>query len=174
LQAMTMYGQWLERLQVQATRRYPSFRDVRHLFEVVNAQVPVMAYNALQVVAGLGVLVWAWRLQRRGIESVWLVSGVFALTIAYMLLFGPAVEFVQYPILAPWISAAFVAAWPRPGRRLALGGIFALIMIAGIGAVEDFLGAPLHSQLPEVLITLGTLAFGAWVVLAWQRRPPVP
>lgn len=170
-QAMRMYGQWLERLQVQAARRYPSFRDVRHVFEVVNVQVPVTAYNALQVVAGLGVLLWAWRLHRRGVENVWLVSGIFALTIAYMLLFGPAVEFVQYPLLAPWISAAFLAAWPRPGPRLALGGIFVLTMITGIGAVEDVLGTALHSQVPEVLITLGTLAFGAWVVLAWQLRP---
>jgi hypothetical protein len=170
-QAMTMYGQWVQRLQVQASRRYPSFRDVRHVFEVVNAQVPVMAYIALQVVAGLGVLVWAWRLQRRGLKNVWLVSGIFALTIAYMLLFGPAVEFVQYPLLAPWISAAFVAAWPRPGPRLALGSIFVLTMITSIGAVEDVLGAALHSPVPEMLITLGTLAFGAWVVLAWQDAP---
>lgn len=170
-QAFEMYGEWFARLQVLASRRFPSFRDAWHVLEVVHVSVPVMAYRVLQVVAGLWVVLWTVRLRRRGVDAVWLVSGSFALTIGYMLVLGPAVEFVQYPLLAPWVSAALVAAWPRPRARFALGAIFVLTMVAGIGAVEDALGGILRSHVSEALITLGTMAFGAWVVLTWRRAP---
>jgi hypothetical protein len=143
-----------------------------HLFEIVNVALPLGAYRALQVFGGLGVLLWNWRLRRRGVAAVWLVSGSFALTITYMLLFGPAVEFVQYPLLAPWVSAAMLAARPRSRERLALGSVYVMTMILGFGAAEDALGRLMAPRLPEALVTLGTIAFAAWVLLNWRRVAP--
>jgi hypothetical protein len=163
-----MYREWFERLQDYSNRRWPSFRDVLHLFEIAGISTPPTTYRVLQACAGLGVLLWTWRLRRRGGDIRWVVSGIFALTIVYMLLFGPTVEFVQYPLLAPWVSAALLAAWPQPRRRLALGIIFVSTMIFGFGAVEDALGAQLHSRASEALITLGTIGFGVWVMRAWR------
>jgi hypothetical protein len=170
-QAVEMYRDWLARLQELTALRFSSLRDVLHLFEIVNVALPLGAYRALQVFCGLGVLLWSWRLRRRGVAAVWLVSGSFALTITYMLLFGPAVEFVQYPLLAPWVSAAMLATRPRSRGRLALGGVYVMTMILGFGAVEDMLGRLVAPRLPEALVTLGTIAFAAWVLLRWRRAP---
>jgi hypothetical protein len=169
--ALAMYGEWAARLRWLAARRFPSFRDVWHLFELVQAAVPMAVYRAIQGLCGLAVLFWTWRLRRRGVAGRWLVSGVFAITICYMLLFGPAVEFTQYPLLAPWVSAALLAQWPHPRTRWALLTIFVATMIAGFGAVEDYLARLLHSPAPEALITLGTAGFAAWVVRSWRRAP---
>jgi hypothetical protein len=169
-QAVEMYRQWGLTLQLLAVRRFVSFRDAWHLFEIADVPLPMIAYRVLQATAGLGVLLWTWHLRRRCFDRRWLVSGSFALGIAYMLVFGPAVEFTQYPLLAPWISAALLAAWPRSRERVTLAVIFVLTMIAGFGAVETVLSSVLRSRVPEALSTLGTIAFGAWVVRTW--RPP--
>lgn len=166
--AAEMYREWFERLQDYSNRRWPSFRDVLHLFEIAHINMPPTAYRGLQACAGLGVLVWTWRLGRRGVDIRWLVSGVFALTIVYMLLFGPTVEFVQYPLLAPWVSAALLAAWRQPSRRLLPSIIFVCTMICGFGAIEDAIASLIRSQASEAIITLGTLGFGVWVTLAWR------
>src|ERR1017187_2422543 len=170
--AAEMYRDWFERLQNYSTRRWPSFRDVLHVFEISHINLTPTSSRGLQACVGLGVLFWTWRLARRCVDIRWVVSGSFALTITYMLLFGPTVEFVQYPLLAPWVSGALLAAWPQPGRRLALGLVFVLAMICGFGAIEDAIGSLIHSQASEALITFGTLGFGAWIVLAWRRNCP--
>ncbi len=170
---LEMYGQWMERLQLIGARRWPSFRDAMHVLEVAGVTVPTTAYRAMQIAGWVAVLVWAWRLRRRRPGDVWLVSGIFALTICYMLVLGPAVEFVQYPLLAPWVSAAWLAAGERLRSRLLFGLVYLVTMITAFGAVEDGLGAPFHSAAPEALVTLGTLAFGVWVAWRWQRPPGV-
>jgi hypothetical protein len=173
IQVAGMYGEWLARLRTLTLLRLPAQRDVFHLFEILGVSLPVGAYRALQILAGLFVLGWAWRLQRRGLPAEWLVSGAFALTIAYMLALGPAVEFVQYPLLAPWVSGAVLAAESRR-ERFTLAVIFGMTMVAGFGAVEDALGRWVGSEAPQSLITLGTLAFAAWVVLKWRVRGARP
>jgi hypothetical protein len=104
---------------------------------------------------------------------VWTVSGAFAVTIAYMLAMGPAVEFAQYPLLAPWVSAALLATDPRSSEGWVLGLIYFTTMVAGWGRVEDALGQLVRSPAPESLITLGTVAFAVWVVLKWRRASSI-
>ena len=173
-EVLAMYPQWRDWLEKFSQIRFPSFRDARHLFEIAGVATPLGAYRALQGAALLAVAFWAWRLARRGVETRWLVSGAFALTTVYLLVLGPAVEFTQYPALAPWVSAAWLAAWPRPRERWLLGAIWALTMVAGFGAVEDVFVGLFASRLPEAAITLGTAAFGAWIVWAWRKAPAEP
>ncbi len=171
-QVIGMYRDCQTRLQDLTALRLPGVRDVLHVFESLNVAVPLAAYRALQVLAGLLVVGWAWRLQRRRVPAVWLVSGSFAVTITYMLALGPAVEFVQYPLLAPWVSAAMLAAaGPRSRERRALALIYVTTTVAGFGAVEDLLGGLIHSKASESLITLGAIAFGVWVILKWRCAP---
>jgi len=170
-EVLAMYPQWRDWLEKFSRIRFPSFRDARHLFEIAGVATPLGAYRVVQAAALLAVLFWAWRLARRRVETRWLVSGAFALTIAYLLVLGPAVEFTQYPMLAPWVSAAWVAAWPRPRGRWLLGAVWGLTMVAGFGAVEDLFAGLLRSPAPEAAITVGTAAFGVWVVRAWRRAP---
>jgi hypothetical protein len=169
--AAEMYREWFVRLQDYSHRRWPSFRDALHIFEVLGVSVPVSAYRSIQAFAGVALLIWAWRLRRRRVNDRWLVSGVFALTIVYMLLFGPTVEFVQYPLLAPWVSGALLAAWRHPGQRLLSSMIFLSTMIGGFGAVEEAVAVLIRSHASEALITLGTLGFGMWIVLTWRHAP---
>jgi hypothetical protein len=72
------------------------------------------------------------------------------------------------------VSAALLAAWPRRRERLALGAVYLATTVAGFGAVEDALSALAGSDAPEALITLGTIAFGVWVCLAWSRQGNAP
>jgi hypothetical protein len=169
-----MYRDWFARLRTLAVLRLPAQRDVFHLSEILGSPFPIGAYRALQILAGLLVVSWTWRLKRRGLPDTWLVSGAFAVTITYLLALGPAVEFVQYPLLAPWVSAAVLAADESPRERFVLAAIFGMTMIAGFGAVEDALGGWGRSEAPQSLITLGTIAFAAWVVLKWRRAAPDP
>lgn len=167
-----MYRDCQARLRELTALRLPGVRDVLHVFESLNVALPPGAYRAIQVLGGLLVVGWAWRLQRREVPAEWLVSGCFAVTITYMLALGPAVEFVQFPLLAPWVGAAMLAARPRSGERRALAVLYAMTMVAGFGAVEDLLGKLIHSRAPESFITLGAIAFGVWVVLKWRRAAP--
>jgi hypothetical protein len=168
---LNIYRDWLSRLGTLTTLRLPGQRDLLHIFELGSVRVPLIAYRGLQFFGGLLVLLWALRLRRRGADAVWTVSGAFAVTIAYMLAMGPAVEFVQYPLLAPWVSGALLATGRRSRERFALALIYAATMIAGWGAVEDALGRLMGSAVSESLITLGTIAFGVWVILTWRRAP---
>ncbi len=167
-----MYRDCQARLRELTALRLPGVRDVLHVFESLHVALPPGAYRAIQALGGLLVVGWAWRLQRREVPAEWLVSGSFAVTIAYMLALGPAVEFVQFPLLAPWVSAAVLAARPRSLERRALAVLYAMTMVAGFGAVEDLLGGLIRSRAPESLITLGAIAFGVWVVLKWGRAAP--
>jgi hypothetical protein len=166
-----MYRDWLARLGTLTTLRLPGQRDLLHLFEIVRVPLPLVAYRGLQVVGGLLVLLWALRLRRRCAAAAWIVGGAFAVTIAYMLAMGPAVEFAQYPLLAPWVSAALLAGGPGSSQRLAPALIYLTTMVAGWGWVEDALGRLVASPAPQSLITLGTIAFAVWVILAWRRAP---
>jgi hypothetical protein len=170
---LNMYRDWLSRLVSLTTLRLPSQRDVLHLFEIGNVPALLGVYRALQVLGGLLVLMWTLRLRARGAPAVWAVSGAFALTIAYMLALGPAVEFAQYPLLAPWVSAALLAADRGSPEWLALVLVYLTTMVAGWGRVEDALSRLIRSPAPESLITLGTVAFAVWVILAWRRAPTV-
>jgi hypothetical protein len=170
-----LYRRWADRLVSLSATRFPSFRDLRHIVEVLGGAIPARPYLAIQAIAGAAVLLWSVRLRRSGADMRWVVSGVFALSIVYLLVLGPAVEFTQYPLLAPWVSAAFLAGWPGVSERVALGLVYLSTTVCGFGAVEDVLSALFGSRAPESQITLGTLAFGLWVVLTWRMtpRPPV-
>jgi len=166
-----MYRDWLARLGTLTALRLPGQRDLLHLFEIGNVPVPLIAYRGLQFFAGLLVLLWAWRLRRRCAAPAWIVSGSFAVTIAYMLAMGPAVEFAQYPLLSPWVSGMLLAPARRSSERFTFALIYAATMIAGWGAAEDALSRLVGSPAPETLITLGTIAFAVRVILTWRRAP---
>jgi alpha-1,2-mannosyltransferase len=172
--AVALYARWFARLRILWSARFPSFRDLRHVFEATGVPIPTPGYRILQLLAGVAVLLWTRRLVRRGGSRACTVSGIFALTIVWMLVLGPAVEFVQFPLLAPWVGAALLAAWRRPKERLALGLIYLATTVAGFGAVEDALGRVIGSAAPEALVTVGTIGFGVWVCLAWSRHGNAP
>ncbi len=167
---IAMYRDWQARLQKLTALRFPGVRDVRSL-RILKVPLPLAAYRAIQVLGGLLVVAWTWRLQRREVPAEWLVSGTFAVTIAYMLALGggrvravPASRSVgqrggaRGKAAIPRALRSRGCLWDDDGRR---------IWSSRRSARE--LG---RLRAPQSLITLGAIAFGVWVVLKWRRAAP--
>lgn len=159
----TQYREWLSYLTESGGARWPSFRDARTLWEWTGAGTDLRLYSALQAGAGLAVLAWClWQRRRRGEQDRALFMLTLSMGITYLMLFGPAVEFATYPVMAP-ISAwvLFEAVDRRRGRWLAWAA-YGLMAVFSFGAVERLL-APALPFAPAML-PLSTLLVACWLV----------
>ncbi|GMU24631.1 MAG: hypothetical protein AMXMBFR13_47050 [Phycisphaerae bacterium] len=125
------YVGWVHYLADTAGKRWPSFRDARTLWELLADAPAPLTYAALQVTTGLGVLAWCLWQQRRlsplreltqlppsGDYQRYLTTLTLVIGVAYLILFGPAVEFQTYAVLAPLSAWAILEAFapsPSPG-----------------------------------------------------------
>ena len=174
---LTDYRDWLVHLFGSSSERWPGFRDAwtvwlatRHLLfgDALVLDEPMgqpLLYRLLQVSTGLGVLAWCLWQQRRGIEARTLVALTLAMGLAWLMLFGPAVEHATYAFLrrcwrGPRCSAATGV---RPGRscvaslrwcdsRLRLGCTAAVL--ASRGAVLCSCAAAGHGTVRRLAVRL--------------------
>jgi hypothetical protein len=168
------YRDWLTHLTTTGAGRWLGFRDgwtvwmvIRHAAEgasgplQLRAPIDSLAYRMVQMLTGLGVLAWCLWLRRRGLEGRPLIHATLGMGLAWLMLFGPAVEHATYVFLTPMLAWAVVdrEAWPR-GRPL-LWAAFCLIMVLGWGA----LSRPWQDRLPVLLLPLpiGCALFAAWL-----------
>ncbi len=176
------YNEWLEHIQQSNGERWGGFRDgwtlwlaVRHLagglqgtFEICRS-FEGSAYRLVQGLSALAVLAWCLWQQRRGrrlgLGAGWLVHVTLAAGLAWLMLFGPAVEHATYVFLAPPLVWAVVQreVWPR-GRGLILAA-FGLVMVLGWGMVARVAREawPAGGPLLLAALPLGSALFLLWL-----------
>jgi hypothetical protein len=167
------YRDWLAHLLGSSGERWPGFRDAWTVWlaarSVVFGEPPALTdpiahpltYRALQVASGLGVLAWCLWQRARGLGPRPLLALTLAMGLAWLMLFGPAVEHATYVFLAPALAwaAAQRCAW-RPARPLALASL-GLVLVFGWGALlRSF---PAAQPFLLAALPLGTALFAVWL-----------
>jgi len=173
------YQEWLDHVVETGNGRWLGFRDGWTVWLVLRqlvggepgplrlrAPMDSSGYRLVQLATAAAALGWCLWQQRRaarlGLGPRWLVHVTLSMGLAWLMLFGPAVEHATYVFLAPPLVWAVLErrAWPL-GRGLILAA-FVLIMILGWGAVSRLLSP----GWPILLIALpaGTALFALWLI----------
>jgi hypothetical protein len=167
------YQEWLGHLANSGSERWPGFRDgwtawiaLRQQVKFADGPLPLREpidsawYRVLQGLGAAAALAWCLWQQRRGGSGKWLATGALAMGLAWLMLFGPAVEHATYVFLTPVLAWAWLqrAAWPR-GRWLVTLAMV-LILVLGWGAVT-------RALLPVVPAALAALPLGTSLFIVW-------
>jgi hypothetical protein len=168
------YLEWVAALTQTGGARWPGFRDAWTAWQVTcdfvrghvgpSAPRPIDwgGYPILQLGAGAASVAWCLWQRVRHDDPRRVVQLALAMVMAWLMLFGPAVEHPTYAFLAPSLAWAVLEwrAWPR-GRGLIVA---AFVLIAVLG--WEPLVHPLLDRLPVLLAALpvGTALFAAWLV----------
>jgi hypothetical protein len=170
------YREWFEHLAHTGSKRWPGFRDgwtlwvvLRHSLEGASGPLALKTpldspvYRVLQLLSAAGILLWCLWLKKRGTEDRQLINLALAMSCAWLMLFGPAVEHATYVFLTAPLAWAILeedSCFPR-GRWL-LWPAFILIMLLGWGS----LARPVAEVFPPVLaaLPLGTILFASWLI----------
>jgi hypothetical protein len=166
------HAQWASHLLDSSEKRWLGFRDAWTVWQVLRQSLgfasgpldleePLQssAYRVVQLGTVALSLLWClW--QRRRLASRELVTATLSMGMAWLLLFGPAVEHPTYVFLAPSLAWCLLerADWPGGRWVSALAGV--LILVLGWGAFTR--------PLAETLVWLwASLPLGAAVFLIW-------
>ena len=160
---IAQYQGWCEHILGTHARRWTSFRDVWILWELSGWTIDVTHYRVVQTVAGLGVALWCFFQRRRGHSDAVLATLTLAMGAAYILVLGPAVEFVQYVVLGPLLAWAVMDCFDRRVDRVIISLLFTATMVCGFGAVERSLEKLTGIHAVVGISTLGVLCFMLWL-----------
>src|SRR5579875_3796619 len=173
------YREWIDHLMESGSVRWIGFRDgwtiwivLQHLLGgeagVLSLSDPMDSswYPRVQLATAAATLGWCLWQRHRAVRFTlgprWLVHVTLSMGLAWLMLFGPAVEHATYVFLAPPLLWALLdrGAWPH-GRGL-IWASFTLIMVLGWGAVPRLL----TPDWPLVLTALpaGTALFALWLI----------
>lgn len=176
---LDQYREWIGHLMDSGNIRWIGFRDgwtiwvvLNHLLQGNGGDLTLAEpmdsfwYRLVQLSSAAGVLGWClWQRHCAGRHNLgprWLVHVTLSMGLAWLMLFGPAVEHATYVFLAAPLLWALLEprAWPN-GRGLVWAS-FTLIMVLGWGAVTRIL----TPDWPIVLTALpaGTTLFALWLV----------
>ncbi len=172
------YREWIDHLMESGSVRWIGFRDgwtiwivLQHLLGgeagVLSLSDPMDSswYPRVQLATAAATLGWCLWQRHRAVRFTlgprWLVHVTLSMGLAWLMLFGPAVEHATYVFLAPPLLWALLdrGAWPH--GRLLIWASFTLIMVLGWGAVTRLL----TPDWPIVLTALpaGTALFALWL-----------
>jgi hypothetical protein len=175
------YEDWLVHLMTSGGDRWEGFRDawtvwlaVCHVADglpgrlAVCHRIDTSAYRAVQVAAALAALAWClWqrRAARRDAGSSWPVHAALCVGMAWLMLFGPAIEHATYVFLAAPLAWAVVqrSEWPAGRGVIAAAAVF--ILVLGWGAVARAAEDPWPGggSLLVASLPLGTALFTLWL-----------
>jgi glycosyl transferase family 87 len=138
------YSDWIAQQGSLAHERWPGFRDgwtvwqvARHTFAIDGGPIALKepldssGYRALQLAAALGCLAWCLA-QRWGTAArSQVVLRTLSMGAAWIMLFGPAIEYPTYVFLAPFLAAAVVD--PEGGMAGRVLAMTASALILGLG-----------------------------------------
>jgi hypothetical protein len=185
---LEQYAQWLEHLVHSGHDRWLGFRDgwtawlaVRHLLGGLHGQLalcePVSgpSYRLVQLSSAAAALGWCLWQQRRaarlGLGGSWVVHMTLSTGMAWLMLFGPAIEHATYVFLAPMLAWAVVQREEWPRGRLLIGAASVLILVLGWGAVsrQASVAWPAGGPLLVAALPVGTGLFLLWLTgyAAW-------
>jgi hypothetical protein len=173
------YGKWIDHLIESGNIRWIGFRDgwtiwivLHHICRGASRGLSLLEpmdsswYHLVQLATAAAVLGWCfwqrYRSSRYALEPRWLVHVTLSMGLAWLMLFGPAVEHATYVFLAPPLLWALLESRAWPDGRGLIWASFTLIMILGWGALTRRL-AP---EWPIVLTALpaGTALFALWLI----------
>ena len=170
--AREVYARWFSHLSESNADRWPSFRDLWLVWETSGIPFSVTAYRGLQVALGLFTLVAVVVFLRSTASWPRRVLAITGLAQAYLLLCGPAVEFTQFVVAAPWLGLALIHA-RRNGRDFPLAvAATTFSLILGNSPVERTLVRALGSDWPKAACTFGALLFAIYVIRNGVRPFP--
>jgi hypothetical protein len=174
--------EWLHHLKDSGGDRWLGFRDgwtvwlaLRHLAGGLHGPLPLCepiaghSYRLVQLAGAGGVLAWClWqrrRADRLGLGAPWLIHVTLGAGMAWLMLFGPAVEHATYVFLAPFLAWAVVQREQWARGRLLLGTAAVLVFALGWGAVWRLASAawPSGGSLVVASLPLGTALFLLWL-----------
>jgi hypothetical protein len=173
------YRDWFDHLLQSGNGRWLGFRDgwtvwlvLRHLFGSESGPLALREpmdsvwYRLVQLATAAATLGWClWqerRARRLELGTRWLVFVTLSMGLAWLMLFGPAVEHATYVFLTAPLAWALLErrTWPH-GQGLILAS-FALIMVLGWGAMTRLLSP----EWPILLTALpaGTALYAIWLI----------
>lgn len=156
------YQHWITGLSASSATRWPAFRDAWTLWELTGHTLHLPAYRMLQVGAGLAILGWCLRLRGDSREDRAALTATLAMGAAYLMVFGPAVEYPTYAVLSPMVAWSVVCAFERRTGRAWAVAAYALTVVVGSEAVEGPLLA--WTPIARAALPAGTLIFAGWLV----------
>ena len=169
------YQEWLRHLTHTGNERWPGFRDawtvwlvLRHALQgrigatALRAPLTSGVYRALQLITAITALAWCLWQRRHIADRRKLTTVALAMGLAWLMLFGPAVEHATYVFLTPVLNWALLQrdGWRR-GRWL-IGPAFVLVMFLGWAVVS-----PRVMETAPFLLTalpIGTALFTIWLI----------
>jgi hypothetical protein len=179
---MNHYEDWLVHLFGSGGERWAGFRDgwtcwlaVRHVADGLPGQMSLTAplhstaYRLVQLLTALGSLGWClWqkrRAARVGLPASWVVHVTFSLGMAWLMLFGPAIEHATYVFLAAPLAWAIVQReeWPAGRGIILASGTLVFLLGWGVFSRTAILLSPEGGSLLVIALPLGTILFTLWL-----------
>ncbi len=169
------YGELYSHLLRSSGERWPGFRDVWTIHQVIARQaaglpgVPELkctmespgTYRCIQILSAASVLLWCLWQQRLRISESELAIRTLGMGMAWLMLLGPSTEHPTYVFLAPSLALALhhkQLGW----RRVVLWLSACLILVLGWSSLTE----PIQNLYPWTLTALpvGTLLYVVWLI----------
>ncbi|HVS35229.1 MAG TPA: glycosyltransferase family 87 protein [Gemmataceae bacterium] len=168
------YREWFYHLATTGSERWPGFRDAWTVWLVLREMLqgrfvapplrePVQSwiYRAVQLGTAAAALAWCLWQRRRCDDPRRLTTLVLAMGLAWLMLFGPAVEFPSYVFLTPVLIWALLEY--RGSCRHLVVAAFVLVMLLG--------WAPAVTPALLTVLPMGTTLFMCWLIAYGQTNP---
>jgi hypothetical protein len=170
------YREWFAQMAATGSERWPGFRDawtvwlvlrdvLQGRFRVPPLRAPIDSgvYRAVQLLTAGAALAWCIWQRRRTDDPRRRTTLVLAAGLAWLMLFGPAVEHATYAFLTPVLNWALLEQEAaRRGRWLCIAA-FVLVMFLGWEAVATWLPALAPALLTA--LPIGTTLFACWLIV---------
>ncbi len=176
------YEDWLVHLLSSGCERWQGFRDgwtvwvaLRYVAEGLPGPLDICypiqgtAYRLVQLLTAAAALLWClWQRRRTagaGLGPAWPVHAALCIGMAWLMLFGPAVEHATYVFLAAPLAWAVVQRWEWPAGRRLIQAAAVLVLGLGWGALARVAREPWPGgELLVAALPVGTGLFTLWLL----------